>query len=517
MFQAMKVMMLVSIAAACFAAETGTPPPAPAPQGVKFSGWSWITMGRFENSPVPLRDIYDANFQKEWISDFDAGFKIVAPMPYGWNSRFHLGMTTAYPVPYVQNQSNSELMRRKLVLYMIDAALEKKITVNNHSFYVEGGFFPVKYNPQSMNLGEYLFRSGTYPQTLYSGFELADKEKLVGIHLQYTTAWNTQGWIKGDFFFTSGFRDAPIHDFSPALILTASPDPAIEAGLGFDYEHLISVDERRTTPATDPENKRNIGTPVGNYYVWLDTNAATKGDTVIYTFRGLKSEARLTLNPQAYFTSKYLGKEDLKLYGEIALLGLQNYPGWYEKMWERVPIMFGFNFPSYQPLAFTAIPALLGGLLTQGSMGAKVGRAAAYGVGGAVIGVGLALLDNMLNIDTKPDVIAMEGEYFANKYWNSTENVWRNRSPVPFTGVTPPNYADRNTEVGWYEKTDDDWKWSVYMSKKLFKMIRISAQVASDHASRTQFLSGPPSNSKYTDLVPASYNWYWMTRIMYYF
>jgi hypothetical protein len=177
--------------------------------------------------------------------------------------------------------------------------------------------------------------------------------------------------------------------------------------------------------------------------------------------------------------------------------------------------MFGFNFPAYQPLAFTAIPALLGGLLTQSNDQVKMGRALAYGAGGAIIGIGLTLLDHILDIDTKPDVLAMEGEYFACKYWNSTENVWRNRSPVPYTGEQVPNYLNRGT--AWFDKTDDDWKWSIYMSKKLFKMFRISAQVASDHISRTLYMPAPPSLSKYTELVPASTNWYWMTRLNYSF
>jgi hypothetical protein len=545
MLYAMRVMALVGMATVCFAGEEYAPSaqnpdaeqtalaaedaarqaeqsvPKPAEQGFKYSGWAWITMGQFKSSPFN-RDMYDANFEGEWISDFDAGFKIVAPMAFGWTSRFHLGMTTAYPVPYIQNLENSELMRRKLAFYMIDAAMEKKFMDGDKSYYWEFGFFPVKYNPQAMNLGEYLFRSGTYPQTLYSGFELADKEKLVGAHFQFKTPWTTEGFFKSDFFFTSGFRDAPIHDFSPAVILTASPSPVIEAGVGLNYEHLISVDERKTTPGTDPEYSRYMGTSAGGYYFYIDT--AAPHDTITYTFRGLKAEARLTLNPQALLgiQSKFIGKEDFKLYGELAVLGVKNYTGWYEKMSERAPFMFGFNFPSYQPAAFTVIPAMLGGLLTNSSMNVKLGRAAAYGLGGAIIGVGLAIIDNLLNIDTKPDVLAMEGEYFTCKYLNSTENVWKHRSPAPNTGslgANLPSYVDRDKggTLGWTEHNEDDWKWSIYMSKKLFKSVRVSAQVASDHATRSQYLAAPPSNSKYTELVPASFNWYWMARAMYFF
>ena len=538
---------------ASFAAEKVTPPMAPqaalvqvvtpepaweaAPAARKakkalsgaaltFSGWGWLTMGRVESSPYQ-RDNYDVNFEKEWLTDYDAGFKIVAPMPHRWSARLHLGMTTAYPILDPRKQ-NSEFTRRKLVFYMIDAAMEKTFKSGNSTYFFEAGFFPVKYNPQVMNLGEYLFRSGTYPQYLNSGFELADKEKLTGIHFSYKNQFSSSGWFKGDVFFTTGMRDAPVHNISPAVILATSPHSFLEVGAGIVFNNLIDVDKRKTTPWLDPNfYQEGKPSPEDSYASWIDTSMDTSLSVaerrVVYTFSGIKSETRLTLDPLSLapeFKQSKIGKflfskDDLKLYGEFAVLGWKNYPGWYQNRWERIPIMAGINFPTFQPVAYTAIPFLLGYKLANGTDNFNLQRGLAYGLGGAVVGFGCLLLDHIFNIDTKADVLALEAEYYSYKYWNSADLVWRNRAPIPYIGQVYSFYNERGST--WYDKTDDDRKWSVYLSKKLFKCIRISGQVASDHNQRTLYMFGPPTSSKYTEICPRTVDWYWNARIMYYF
>jgi hypothetical protein len=534
MLKAISMIMAVGAVVACLADEQAAPSsaqaaiapveqpiappsPLPAPPALKFNGWGWLTLGRVGQSPW-IQDGYDVNFTDEWLIDYDAGIKFTASMPHDWKARFHLGMTTAYPI-IDQRKKDDEMLRRKLALYMIDAAMEKTITLGDAKLFIECGFFPVKYNPQAMNLGEYLYRSGTYPQYLISGFELSDKEKLTGVHVSYKNTiknpMGSDGWFKGDLYLTVGMRDYPIHDISPSLLLAAG-DKFMEVGAGVEFSHLITIDNRKTTPWNDTNfyNKDNLNSQDNAFAVYVDP--VTK-ELTVYTFKGVKSEVRLTLNPQAFFSSKFLGKEDLKLYGELAVLGWKNYPGWYQNRTERMPVMFGMNFPTYQPLAYTAIPALLGGLLTDGGTDYKTQRALAYGIGGLALGTGLALIDHLFNVDTKADVLALEGEYYAYKYINSSENVWRSRSPVPFVATGIAFYRDRNTVGGWYDRTTDDYKWSVYTSKKLLSCLRVSAMVASDHSQRTQYMYGPPATSSYLEIVPYTTNWYWMARVMYYF
>ena len=418
-----------------------------------ISGWGWLTMGRVESSPFQKSD-YDVNFDKEWLVDFNAGIKATHPIGENGRGRLHLGITTTYPILDYRKE-DAEFQRRKFALYLIDATLEQTYNFNNQTIYAEFGYFPVKYNPQAMNLGEYLFRSGTYPGYLNSSFEMADKEKQIGIHISYKNTFLTNGWFKGDLYTGVDMRDYPINDISPAVIATASPHPFFEFSAGAMFAHLITVDERRTTPGTDTVVFKS-GTPKWNNVGWVDT---TTGDTILYTFRGIKAMARMTLDPKSFFNISLFGKEDLKLYGEAAILGIKNYPGWYANIEERIPVMFGFNFPAF----------------------------------------------NLL------DVLAFEGEWYGFKHWNTPESVWKSRSPVPYDGQVISFYDD------WEPRTSDDWKWSVYLSKKIMKRIRISAQAASDHISRMGYMPPPPSFSKYTEICPRTKDWYWMGRIMYYF
>jgi hypothetical protein len=418
-----------------------------------ITGWGWLTMGRVESSPFQKAD-YDVNFDKEWLVDFDAGLKAVHQIGANGRGRLHLGLTTGYPILDFRKE-DAEFQRRSFKLYLIDAALEQTYLFDNQTIYAEFGYFPVKYNPQAMNLGEYLFRSGTYPGYLNSGFELADKEKHIGIHVSYKNAFIENGWFKGDLYVGSDMRDYPLHDISPTLIGTASPHPVVEFSAGAMFAHLITLDERKTTPGTDTVVFKK-GTQRWNNVGWVDP---ATGDTILYTFRGIKAMARMTLDPKSLFDFDLFGKEDAKLYGEAAVLGVKNYPGWYENIEERIPVMFGFNVPAFKIL----------------------------------------------------DVLAIEGEYYGFKHWNTPESVWKSRSPVPYDGKVISFYDD------WEPKTDDDWKWSVYMSKKIMNRMRISAQVASDHISRMPYMPPPPSFSKYTEICPRTQDWYWMTRVMYYF
>jgi hypothetical protein len=480
--------ILLSVAAICFGADSAAtsstspisfappevqpavpaaPPAAPASiaSGLQLHGWAWMTTGRVEKSDWEGGDGYDVQFNKEWLSDFDCGLKAIVPMPHDWRARLHWGVTTAYYV-LDPRKKDAEALRRRWAFAILDAAMDKTFKFDNSQFYLEAGFFPVKTNPQAMNLGEYLFRSGTYPQTVYSGFEVSEKFKVVGAHASYKLMPNPDAWYKADLYFLCGYNDFPVHDWSPALVLTARPHPLIEVGAGIDYEHMIVVDNKRNKPFYDSTyaNKR---TPEHTLVYWLDTNEGHKGDTVIYQFRGIKTMGRITLDPKAIIpgASSIFGSEDLKLYGEAAILGLENYPGWYSKMSERIPIMFGFNFPAFKIL----------------------------------------------------DTFAIEGEYYHQPYWNSYENVWKYRAPMPYLGNKEliPTYENRGSN--WFDKTDDDWRWSVYVSKKLFKMVRLSGQVASDHSVRTPYIYSPTGALKYTEICTNTTDWYWMTRIMFYF
>jgi hypothetical protein len=131
--------------------------------------------------------------------------------------------------------------------------------------------------------------------------------------------------------------------------------------------------------------------------------------------------ARFSIDPRALFQTDILGSEDLKLYGEGAILGVKDYPGYYEKITERMPLMAGFNFPVFKML----------------------------------------------------DELSLEVEWFGNPYPNSYRRVYEYYVPLP------NDIGSNAADTAMYR--NDDWKWSVYAKKTLFPGFCIIAQAARDH------------------------------------
>jgi len=200
-------------------------------------------------------------------------------------------------------------------------------------------------------------------------------------------------------------------------------------------------------------------------------------DTTFFTFRGIKAMGRITFNPGALIQSDLLGPNDFKLYIEMGILGFKNYWPWYSDILDRIPIMFGFNLPTFKLL----------------------------------------------------DVMSLQLQYFRSPYWNTWEFMWKSGSALPYQGsLTPSTYE------GWIKDTsastapihEDDWKWSLYMSRKVGKNMRFSLQFANDNLFKTKYMPPPPTQSKFVEITRSTWwkgkwgmidNWYWMAKIMYYF
>ncbi len=65
--------------------------------------------------------------------------------------------------------------------------------------------------------------------------------------------------------------------------------------------------------------------------------------------------ARATFNIQKIFEMPILGSEDLKLYFEASVLGVKDYPVFYTDITKRIPVMVGFNLPTFKLLDLAAI------------------------------------------------------------------------------------------------------------------------------------------------------------------
>jgi hypothetical protein len=365
------------------------------------------------------------------------------------------------------------------------------------------GYFPYKYNPDSRNLGEYLFRSGTYPPYIINNFDFP-MARLLGAHVTGRVTPFAGLDLEGQLLLTSETQMVPTKDFT----LTFLPKAAIGNGFaeiqgGISFSHLISVDHKRTQPRDSRTlYLTNVVKDTAGFIVSADSN--------YYTFAGTKLMARFSLDPLKALKSNddprsLLWKEDLKLYGEGAILGMQDYPQnanqtiAYDSMWQRTPVMLGINLPTQQFASECLVPWLLGaGLEPDNSQ--KGARCLQFGLVGLVLGAGSWFGDQFLGWHSRLDLISFEWEYFGWKYADDYTSVFDNMIPAAMERQPGVDYAK------------DDTKWSLYIKKDFLKVFSFRMQLARDHMR-------PISNdSKAAYKSPATTypdHWYWMAKMSY--
>jgi hypothetical protein len=342
------------------------------------------------------------------------------------------------------------------------------------------GAMPYKYNADAGDLGEYLFRSTPYPGTvLNSPFNLIGgaQANILGAVLGKNLAG---GRWKNDLLLTSMNWTTPLYDFSAAYITSYRVSALLEVGAGVNFYRLIPATAKGTanedagnayftyggeeyTTRADYYNNRGtaedsararIADSVSN---GLNGGAMPAGVTGIdyYTFQGTMLMARFSLDLQPV-----LGKGmDLKLYGEWAMLGVRNYPVFYENPVERMPLMLGANIPTR-------------GLL---------------------------------------DKLSVEVQYWKNPYLNSL--VEANYNAITATpdmgGATYQNLGlDPADEV-----RDDDLAWSVAGTKSFGKVFSVTAKAAKDNSQLMQLMGAGFPGKSYGDVMAGRDSWYYVLRL----
>lgn len=362
------------------------------------------------------------------------------------------------------------------------------------------GYFPYKYNPDAKNLGEYLFRAGAYPTfAITGGWAITDNASIRAQGIEFSLN-QLDGDLKHSFLITNERDFRPAGDFTPSYLVEYTKGP-IQIGGGVALYHWFPIKEERTNPRTintayytfdnlpaydavHPEtgdtvsfaaNRRTLAS-YGDVqtiarelgHSWsandvVDSMAAIYNmSTGYYETKAVKLMGRASFSVQKLFPMDFLNPNDLKVYGEIALLGVENYPGMYEKRTERMPIMAGINLPTFRLL----------------------------------------------------DMLAVEVEYFRNtnpddmgaqQLWELPAYHWNTPNTGNLTGGSSGLAVEREYGVpGGYSllfrdpnaNRRDDWKWSVYAMKEIITGVSLRAQVANDHfraqdANVTGYWTGP--------------------------
>lgn len=323
------------------------------------------------------------------------------------------------------------------------------------SLEIEAGYFPYKYNPEVRNLGEYLFRTYCYPPIMLNQFDRTFTE-LMGVRIGNTLG----GIFHHDLILHSETKQYPFYDGTLSYLADAkNPEVSfvkpgfITLGGGIQLYRLIPVRGDLTTRHDNGD--LNL---ISREKVYKSIDPVTH-DTVWainekwMSFAGTKVMGRTTLDFKSLLPAaitNFLGKEDLKLYGEVAVLGWDNdsifasYPITYKNRFERTPFTVGFNLPTLKFL----------------------------------------------------DILNAEIEYLNSPYMNSTLK--------PIFSLVP--LQDINTSLG-----RTNLKWSVYAKKTIGTRMIISAQVANDHFIPK---SGhdDPTIQDYHDVTLRHGDWWWNLR-----
>jgi len=311
------------------------------------------------------------------------------------------------------------------------------------------GYFPFRTDPDVKNLGEYLFRTGTYPTYVINNFN-RPYARLLGMRAS-ATAWDC---LHGDVLFTSATQYMPLEDYSLTFLGSFNLKKVFEIGAGVSFTNILPADSNITTP---PLNS-------GNTYYYIEKN----GDTGTYTFKATKPMARFALDPKPLFSddlSRLLGRDESRLYGEICVTGWKNYENYdtsafgrstnfYANRWDRTLFMFGYNVPTFKVL----------------------------------------------------DVLSVEVEHKSNKYPNSlepVENVQKN-PPLPI----PETISD--LALAGSTQPISPWYWTVYVKKTFLGNFALIAQAAHDHMRPVE---GDASIPPYEDVLEAKGDWWWNVRL----
>lgn len=320
---------------------------------------------------------------------------------------------------------------------------------------LEFGYFPYKYNRDALNLGEYLFRSGTYPGYLFTGgWSVLNSAAIMAQGLRLGVG-SFGGMLQHDFLVTMEREYYPAFDFTPSYVATLRLGGALELGAGASLNHYLPLKPSQLTP----KNATNgyVTGPKGTFALRdsrlvADPTLGAGGDTNYFTHKGVKLMGRVSFDLKAFLGgSDMFNPADLRIFAEAAVLGVKDYPIYYEKITERIPLMFGMNIPTFKFL----------------------------------------------------DVLSIQGEIYKSRFPNSIENFYEYGLPVwTIDDNDPATFNDS-------AYTKDDFKWSVYAKRGIVHGVSLFGQVANDHFRTITF---NPRHAR-IPMTSRSQDWYYLLRV----
>lgn len=463
--------MLATVIAACAAAVTAQ---SPGLTVSKLSVKSYLDFGHIVNGSNPYgnKDKGERN-----ISMLPLNRASVTAIQDIGADRFDIsaGLSALVWWPYDGGASTDLKQRLMNIKPMVPVARARWKFGDSAGFNgaLQAGTFTYKYNPDARNLGEYLYRSGTYPGFVWSneGWLLMNR---AGSFSHGLLATANHGAFKHNLSLFMEMLYAPVGDFSPGYDFSFT-SPFLEFGGGVVLNHFIPIRPSKLRPKNDENTlvRVNDSVPDGASGFTLVSYSAPKSelanlglakpgpDTLVHrwTSKGVKAMARAALNLNSLLPEDKRSPDDLRLFGEVAVLGWENQPLFYEKLNERMPIMLGVNIPTFKLL----------------------------------------------------DLLSVQVESYKSPY-NDINSFNGSSIPVWTTAFAKDSakyLVDSKKRVIPVANHKDDFKWSVYMKKALNKSVILYGQAASDHFRLTD------ADYRVTPvpLTTKSNEWYYLLRM----
>jgi hypothetical protein len=351
--------------------------------------------------------------------------------------------------PVNETQTSSLDVTEQYSIYLDETYFSLALGELNQPYLgFEVGYFKFKYNPDVRDLGEYMFRSGCYPTFVTSVFDHA-YQRLLGLDVSSNLF---DSLLHQDLILDCHTQYYPINDFNLSYFADVTPIKGLTIGGAIQFDRLLPASTNKTTPKQAAnEYFTSIGTDAAGNIIYPDTG--------YYTFAGTKIMGRINFDPKMFFRNvKCFGPNDLKIYGEFAVLGLANHVNMdtsgdrmfhpYEHLSERIPGMIGFNVPTFKLL----------------------------------------------------DVLSLEIQTWDNPWANEYNTVRRTYIPV------------RSDLNGWGDRPNDNFKWSVYIKKTFLNHFSIIGAVAYDNLLDVDQTDYEPQ-ADYEETYRYPGDWYWRLKL----
>jgi hypothetical protein len=311
---------------------------------LEYHGAGWVQLGKVEKSFV-LDKTNDYN--KNWIQNGGGQLGIHGKMDSNWDGAFGLGVLEVHLARGGKEQASQ--WYPFWVPYVDEARVTYSSPIFNEAkFQFTMGSFHYNYNQDIKNLGLYLMRGYVYPGALVSGFG-----SVFGASARFE-----MGGFNNDLILKSETEDKPLYDYSLVDVFSYRIIPGLEIGGGVNLYRVLSNNKHLTTPEKvcpggPYANGRQCFIPdtlKADTGVVFDANGNPVVDSITGSLAGTKLMVRFHVDPKLLLgfseSQSIWGKEDWVIYGEAAVLGLNDYPVYYDNILRRIPVMVGFNIPN---------------------------------------------------------------------------------------------------------------------------------------------------------------------------